>query len=310
MMRWGRRLLWGGTLVGGLYWLVRYFRPAHSTLVLNDKVVIITGASSGIGRALAFAFAQRAARVVLVARREDRLEAVRREIEPYTSDVLILPVDITDEQQLQTVVSRTLETFGQIDILVNNAGVTQGGAFQDQNPDCIERLLRVNLWAAIRLTQLVLPSMLANHHGYILNIGSGLGRCAAPAFAPYVASKYGLSGFTDALRRELDGTGVQLTQVLPTWTRTEMMVPEVEDLARRHGFHIDEPDDVAERAVLALVHGDREIVLGGLVEKAGVLAERYLPFLVRLYWKLWLSQEWMATMAKMGQIRITGEQER
>jgi NADP-dependent 3-hydroxy acid dehydrogenase YdfG len=107
-MRWRRRLLWAGALAGGVYWLVRYFRPEHSTLVLNEKVVIITGASSGIGRALAFAFARRAARIVLVARREDRLEAVRHEIEPYTSDVLVLPADVTDERQLQDVVNRTL----------------------------------------------------------------------------------------------------------------------------------------------------------------------------------------------------------
>jgi short-subunit dehydrogenase len=298
-MRWGRRLLWGSVLGGGLYWLIRYFRPEHSTLVLNEKVVIITGASSGIGRALAFAFARRAARVVLVARREDRLEAVRREIEPYTSDVLTLPADVTDDQQLQNVVNRTLETFGRIDVLVNNAGVMPGGALADHAPDRIERTLRVNLWSAIRLTQLVLPHMLANHHGYVLNIGSGLGRTAMPAFAPYVASKYGLAGFTDALRRELDGTGIQLTLILPTWTHTEMLTPEAEDLVRRYGFRVDDPDNVAERSVLALVHGDHEVILGGLMEKVGVLTERYLPFLVRLYWKLWLSQEWMATMARV-----------
>jgi short-subunit dehydrogenase len=298
-MRWRHRLLLGGVLGGGLYWLIRYFRPEHSTLVLNERVVIITGASSGIGRALAFAFARRAARIVLVARREDRLEAVRREIEPYTSDVLVLPADITDERQLQRVINRTLETFGRIDILVNNAGVMLGGALTDHAPDRVEQALRVNLWSPIRLTQLVLPHMLANNSGYILNIGSGLGRTAMPALAPYVASKYGLAGFSDALRRELDGTGIQLTLVLPTWTHTEMLTPEAEDLVRRYGFHVDDPDDVAERAVLALVHGDHEVILGGLMEKIGILTERYAPFLVRLYWKLWLSPEWVRTMGKI-----------
>jgi short-subunit dehydrogenase len=296
-MRWRRRLLWAGALVGGMYWLVRYFRPEHSTLVLNEKVVIITGASSGIGRALAFAFARRAARIVLVARREDRLEAVRHEIEPYTSDVLVLPADVTDERQLQDVVSRTLERFGRIDILVNDARVMPGGALTDQTPVQVEQALRVNLWSAIRLTQLVLPHMLANNSGYILNIGSGLGRTAMPALAPYVASKYGLAGFTDALRREIEGTGVQITLVLPTWTHTDMLTPEAENLVRRYGFHVDDPDDVAERAVLALVHGAHEVILGGVMEKAGILTERYVPFLVGLYWKLWLSPEWVRTMA-------------
>jgi short-subunit dehydrogenase len=290
--------MYGGALVGAAYWLARYFRPEHSTLVLNEKVVIITGASSGIGRALAFAFARRAAKIVLVARREERLEAVRREIEPYTSDVLVIPADLCDDQALQNVVNQTLEKFGRIDVLVNNAGLTAGGLLQDQDPRRIEQILRVNLWAAIRLTQLVLPHMLANNSGYIMNIGSGMGRTAIPAFAPYVATKYGLSGFSDALRRELDGTGVHLTLILPTWTHTELLTQAAEDLVQRYGFRLDDPDDVAERAVLALVHGDHEVILGGRMEKIGILTERYVPFLVRLYWKLWLSPEWIATMGR------------
>ena len=291
-----RRLMGLGALAGAGYWLARYFRPQHSTLVLNDKVVLITGASSGIGRALAYAFARRGARVVLVARREERLEAVRREIEPYTSDVLVLPADLSDEEQLQRVVERTLERFGRIDILVNNAGVSLAGWLQDLPPKLVERVLRVNLWAAIRLTQLVLPSMLEQRHGYILNVGSILGRTAAPLFAVYNASKYGLTGFSNALRRELDRTGVYVTLALPGWTRTEMVSPEIEELARRYGYNVQEADEVAERIVLGLVHGDKEIVLGGLFERAGIFLESCAPWLMRLYWKLWFTPEWVSVM--------------
>jgi short-subunit dehydrogenase len=279
---------------------MRYFRPTHSALVLNDRVVIVTGASSGMGRSLAFAFARRAARVVLVARREEHLEAVRREIEPYTTDVLVIPADLTDEAQLQEVVDRTLGAFGRIDVLVNNAGTSQGGPLQDQDPARIEHLLRLNLWVAIRLTQLALPSMLANHQGYILTIGSGMGRSAAPLFAPFVASKYGLSGFTDALRRELEGTGVRLTLVLPGWIHTDILTPEIEDVVERYGFRVENPDVVAERAVLGLVHGENEVILGGIFARSMVFAERYLPFLVRLYWRLWLTPEWKAAISKIG----------
>lgn len=296
-MRFLRPLVVGGAASGGAYWLFRYLRPRHSTLVLNEQVVIITGASSGIGRAMAFAFARRAAKVVLVARRADRLEAVRREIEPYTSDVLVIPADVSDETQLQQIVDRTLETFGRIDILVNNAGIMFGGPLQDQPPEQIDQLVRVNLWAAIRLTQIVLPHMLAQRHGYILNVGSGLGRTAVPMFSSYVASKYGIAGFSDALRRELARTGVYVTLVLPGWTHTDLINADVEDLVQRYGFRVDHPDEVAERAVLGLVRGQNEVILGGLFAHVGILTERYAPILVRWYWRLWLTPEWSATMS-------------
>jgi short-subunit dehydrogenase len=297
-MRFGRRLLWGSVLGGGIYWLLRYFRPRHSTLVLNEKVVVITGASSGIGRALAFAFARRAAKLVLVARHEDRLEAVQREIAPYTSDVLVIPADVSDQEQLQNVVDLTLETFGRIDVLVNNAGIAVSGPVQNHSTEQVRRVVEVNLLSAIQLTRLVLPHMLKHNHGYILNISSGLGRTAMPMYATYTATKYGLAGFSDALRRELDRTGVYVTLALPGWTRTDMVTPEMEDLLSRYGYKLSDPDEVAERIVLGLVHGTREIVLGGAFEWAGVLAERYAPILVRLYWKLWYSPEWVSVMSQ------------
>jgi short-subunit dehydrogenase len=299
-MRIPRCVVWGSVLGGGFYWLARYFRPQHSTLVLNEKVVIITGASSGIGRALAYAFARRAAKVVLVARREDRLDTVRREIEPYSSDVLVIAADLSDDAQLQAVVERTLNTFGRVDILVNNAGTMPTGPLQTQDSADVRRMVDVNLTAAIRLTQLVLPYMLKHQHGYILNIGSGLGRTAMPMFSGYSATKFGLSGFSDALRRELSGTGVHVTLVLPTWTHTDLLTPEQEDIVRRYGYQVQDADAVAERAVLALVRGEREIILGGPGEWIGILMERYIPFLVRLYWKLWLSPEWIQTMSEDG----------
>lgn len=297
-MQLGRRLFWVGMMVGGAYWLLRYFRPKHSTLVLNDKVVVITGASSGIGRALAYAFARRAAKVVLVARRDERLEAVQREIAPYTSDTLVIPADLSDDVQRRQVVARTLERFGRIDVLVNNAGIGLSGPLQAQPPDRVMQMLRLNLEATIRLTQLVLPYMLEHNRGYILNMGSGLGRTAMPMYTTYCATKYAIAGFSDALRRELDRTGVYVTLALPGWVRTEMLDPEMEDLVRRYGYRVGDPDQVAEQIVLGLVHGRREIILGGAFEWAGILAERYAPLLVRLYWKLWYSPEWIAVMSR------------
>lgn len=291
--------LFGGAAAGA-YWLARYLRPQHSTLILTDKVVLITGASTGIGRALAFAFARRGARIALVARSVDRLEAVRREIEPYSADVLVVPADLMDEAQLQAAVAETLAHFGRIDVLVNNAGYMLGGPFTELDPVRVDQLLRLNLWSTIRLTQLVLPTMRAQHGGYILNIGSSAARVAVPDASVYVASKYGLAGFTDSLRRELGGSGVRVTLVNPSWTDTDGLAPATQDVIQRYGFHVAHPDEVAEQAVKALVSGRYEIVLGGPLEKLAVVVERYVPFLLRLYWRLFLREEWGEAMRGMG----------
>ncbi len=299
-MRLGRGLAVGGLVAGGLYWLARYLRPQHSTLILQDKVVLITGASTGIGRALAFAFARRGARVVLAARSAARLEAVRREIEPYTGDVLVCPADLTDETQLQSVVDRTLERFGRVDVLVNNAGYWQGGRLVDLDPARMEQVVRLNLWATMRLTQLVLPTMLAQHSGYIMNVASGFGRVAVPMVSTYVATKFGVAGFSDSLRRELGGSGVRVTLVLPAWTNTDFVPPERAEVLQRYGFHIDSPDEVAERAIAALVAGRHEVILGGPIALLGIFVERYVPFLMRLYWRIFMTQEWQDAMSVPG----------
>lgn len=299
-MKLSRFLALGGAAAGGAYWLARYLRPQHSTLILNEKVVLITGASTGIGRALAFSFARRGARVALVARSEDRLDAVRREIEPYSADVLVVPADLTDEAQLQSVVERTVAHFARIDVLVNNAGLSQGGPLSELDPARMERLLRLNLWAVLRLTQLVLPGMRARHSGYIMNIGSGMARIAVPHATSYVASKHGLAGFSDALRRELGGSGVRVTLVSPSWTATDMLPPETKDVILRYGFRIEDTDDIAERAVNALVAGRYEVMLGGPIETLGTYVERYAPFFVRLYWRIFMREEWADAMRGLG----------
>jgi len=289
-----------GAAAGGVYWLARYLRPQHSALILTDKVVLITGASTGIGRALAFAFARRGARVALVARNEERLEAVRREIEPYSADVLVVPADLTDEAQLESAFQRTLEHFGRIDVLVNNAGLSMGGPLVDLDPARMEQMLRLNLWAAVRLTQLVLPGMRARRSGYIMNIGSGAARVAVPYAAAYVATKYGLAGFSDALRRELGGSGVRVTLVNPSWTATDMLTPETREVLLRYGYLIDAGDHVAERAVNGLVAGRHEVSIGGPLEMLGPYVERYAPFFLRLYWRIFMREEWIDAMRSLG----------
>lgn len=295
-----QRMLLGGFSGGAIYWLWRYLSPEHSTLVLNGKVVVITGASSGIGRALAMAFAQRGARVVLVARRTEKLEVVQREIEPYADSVLVIPADITDSAKQAEIVQQTKATFGRIDILVNNAGVTGGGLFQDYTPEKIDQILAVNLVAAVQFTRQVLPTMLAQREGYIVNVGSGFGRAPTPGFTPYVASKFGLSGFSDALSRELVGSGVHIMLAQPGWTRTEMVPPEVEEAVSAYWWYrIEDPDQIAEKIVEGLVQGRREMIFGGPMVQVGILAERYMPLIMRLVWRYTLNSHWINLVRKV-----------
>ncbi|MBI5931175.1 MAG: SDR family NAD(P)-dependent oxidoreductase [Chloroflexi bacterium] len=296
-----RRMFLGGFLGGTAYWFWRYFAPEHSTLVLGEKVVVITGASSGIGRALAMTFARRGARVVLVARRAEKLEVVQREIEPYADAVLVIPGDISDPATQLEIIQKTRDTFGRVDILVNNAGITGGGLFHDFAPDEIDEIVGVNLLAALQLTRQALPTMLAQREGYIINIGSGFGRAPTPGFAAYVASKFGLSGFSEALARELVGSGVRVLLAQPGWTRTEMLPPEVEaGVTSYWWYRVEDPEVIAEKIAEGLVQGKREMIFGGRMVQVGILAERHFPLLMRLLWRWELNSRWLSLIRKIG----------
>lgn len=291
-------LLWG--LLSGLgYFLWRFFSPQHSDLILENKVVIITGASSGLGRALAMAFARRGARVVLTARRRELLEDVYREIEPYAAAALVIQADLTDDEQLRRIVPETLETFGRIDVLLNNAGRNGGSLFQNTSPDRIDTHLALNLRAPMMLTHQVLPLMIAQGSGSIINIGSTTSRVAAPTFVSYGASKHGLAGFTDALRREIEGTGVRVMLALPGWVRTELVPPVLVERVEQRGFNVLEADHVAEAFVQALLRGQEEVLVGDWLLRAAILAERYAPFLHRLYWRIYLTRTWIDATKKI-----------
>lgn len=292
-----------GFAVGLAYWLIRYFAPQHSVMVLEGKVVIITGASSGIGRELALAFAQQGARIVLAARRPERLEAVRREIEPYADEVLIVPTDVADDSQLKKLIQTTLDQFGRIDVLVNNAGITHSGFLHDQDSARIREMVDVNLTAAMCLTQQVLPQMLIQRQGYIVNIGSIASRLPAPLFSSYSATKFGLAGFSDSLRRELKGTGIRVLLALPSWTRTDMLREEWATGFQYLQFPIENADEVANEIVEHLVQGEREIVFGGTWALIAISLERHLPRAMNLYWRYMLGRQWVS-VAKTAEIEL------
>jgi dehydrogenase/reductase SDR family member 7B len=297
-----KRFVLSGVATGVGYWFWRYLSPQHSSLVLENQVVVVTGASSGLGAALATTFARRGARVVLSARRETALLDVEKRISPYATDTLIVPTDVTDHDQRRALVERVLEQFGQIDVLVNCAGVSGGDTFAETDATTNARILAVNLDAAVMLTHAVLPYMQRRNHGYIVNIGSISGFVPAPGYAAYSAAKGGLRAFSDALRRELHGRGVHILYAGPTWFRSEIFPPEAEALLRKFPQHsVLSAETVAEEIVEALVQGRREIVNASWLERFGVWAGRHFPRLHDVYW--WLVtryQPWYEMVRKTG----------
>ena len=187
----------------------------------SDLVVIITGASSGIGEAIARRLARAGARLVLSARRTERLEKLCAEIDPAQTSTLIVTGDITSEEDRHRLVATTLERFGHIDALVNNAGYGQRGPVERVALDEIRKNFETNVFALIGLTQLVLPHLRAQGHGRIINIGSVAGRIARPMSSVYDSTKHALEAITDGLRGELRPFGVDVILIRPGFIATE-----------------------------------------------------------------------------------------
>jgi NADP-dependent 3-hydroxy acid dehydrogenase YdfG len=189
---------------------------------LQDKIVLITGASSGFGEDAARLFAREGAKVVLAARRIDRLQALAERIQAEGGEALVVPVDVTNREEIQVMVDTVLDIYGQVDILFNNAGFGRLDWLEALDPARdIETQVQVNLLGVIQVTRAVLPHMLARRAGHIINMGSVASWIPAPLYTIYAATKHGVRGFTDALRREAAPLGIQVSGVYPGPAATE-----------------------------------------------------------------------------------------
>jgi len=188
---------------------------------LRGAIVVITGASSGIGRATAIAFARAGSTLVLAARREDRLRALAGEIEDHGGRALVLRTDVTRDEDVAALRDGSLAAFGRCDVLVNDAGVPGGGPFAQASPERIELIVRTNLMGVLSVTKAFLPSMLASRRGHVVNVGSIAGRVAIPGVAVYSATKHAVVAFSESLHAEVAAVGVLVTAVNPGLVRTE-----------------------------------------------------------------------------------------
>ena len=233
---------------------------------LEEQVIVITGGSSGIGRATALEAVERGAQVVIAARGEEALAATKHELEAAGGAVLAVPTDVADFEQVRELGRRTVERFGRIDTWVNNAAVTIYGEFAQVTPEEFERVIAVNLLGPVYGAKVALERM-GSEGGAIVNVASGLADRAVPLQAAYSASKFGLEGFSEALRVELEHakSPVRIAVIKPTSidtpffsrARTKMGVkpkplPPVYD-----------PQLVAEAILYAATHPVRDLEVGG-----------------------------------------------
>ena len=189
---------------------------------LENKVVLITGASSGFGEETAMLFAMAGCKVVLAARRLDRLQNLAAKIQSMGGEAIAIPVDIINDADIDNMVQTTLDLYDHIDILFNNAGIGRVDWFENHTLERdINTLMQVNLIALMQVTRLVLPHMLKRGEGHIINMVSVAGLIATPLITSYAASKHGARAFTDALRREVAPLGIKVSGIYPGPAATE-----------------------------------------------------------------------------------------
>jgi short-subunit dehydrogenase len=200
---------------------VHPFQGRGASMQLKGAVAVVTGASSGIGEAVAVGLAQRGARVVLAARRKERLDVLADRIERAGGTALAIRCDVTDREQLASLPTVVNEAFGPCDILVNNAGIPGGGEFVKLTYEQIERVVDVNVLGVMYGTRAFLPGMLKRGRGHIVNVASLAGRFTTPGAAVYGATKHAVVAFSESLYYEVEQRGVLVTAVNPGFVVTE-----------------------------------------------------------------------------------------
>ena len=247
---------------------------------LKSKRVLLTGAAGGIGRYVAMGLAKEGARVALVGRNADVLNSLAKEIHEQTgSDVYGICADLSSHSGRQSAVSDAQKLMGGVELLINNAGVVDFCDFSDQDPAMIERIYQTNVIAPVQLSRMVLPEMLLQGEGRIVNIGSTFGSIGFAYFAAYSSSKFALRGFSEALRRELDGSGVGVTYIAPRAVKTSANSAAVYEMAKATNMNMDEPETVAAFIVESILK-ERVTAYYGWPEKLFVRINALLPRLV------------------------------
>lgn len=258
----------------------------------KDKVVWITGASSGMGREAAIQLSQQGARLVLSARREDALLTLRESL-AHPGQVLVLPLDLAEMSRFPAMVEEVIGRFGRIDVLLNNAGISQRSYVHETDLSVDRRIMEVNYFGTVALTKAVLPAMLQQGGGQFIVVTSLVGKFGFGVRSAYAASKHALHGFFESLLIELYEKGIRVTLTCPGPVKTDISLNALDGKGQPTGV-MDEMqqkgmpvEDAVHTMLAAAASEDREVVIGNFKEKLGVRLKAWLP---GLFFKMALKQ--------------------
>ena len=250
---------------------------------LQNKVIWLTGASSGIGEALAYALAKEGTKLILSARREDELQRVVKNTKLTEANYLILPLDLNAPETFDAKKTEALRKFGHIDILINNGGVSQRSLAKDTTVEVDRKIMDVNYFGTVALTKALMPDFIKQKSGLFVVVTSAVGKFGSPWRSGYSASKHALHGFFDSLRAELYEDGVMVLLVCPGFIQTNVSVNALTgtgaklgsmDVATANGLTADE---CARQIIEGIKTGKEEIVVAKFKERFAVFAKRFFP---------------------------------
>jgi len=254
--------------------------------MFKSKIIWITGASSGIGEALAYTLANEGAKLILSARRKEELERVKGNCNKAAqADIRILPLDLTQAHTLQLSANAAIQLFGHIDILINNGGISQRGLAKDTIVDVDRRIMEVNYFGAVGVTKYILPHFLQRKQGHIVVISSVTGIFGTPYRSGYAASKHALHGFFDSLRAELwkdVKDAIPVTIICPGFIHTPITLSAVTGDGSPLGRFDDatykgKPAEWCAQKIVKAIHQKKEEVYIGGKETLGVQFKRFFP---------------------------------
>lgn len=248
----------------------------------RDKVVWITGASSGIGEALAYALHEQGAKLILSSRRKEKLEKVKKNCSGDNSDIHILTLDLAEIDSLDQKAQQALSIYGHIDYLFNNGGVSQRSQAVNTDMKVVQEVMNINFFGSVALTHAVLPSMIKRGSGHIIVTSSVMGKFGTRLRSTYAASKHALHGYFDSLRQEVHKNNINISLVCPGFIKTNVTKNALEGDGRKHnkmgkgqekGMSAQE---FANKLLPQIAKGKKEIYIGGM-EIWGVYLKRFIP---------------------------------